>query len=82
MGLQARVPGAFVAAWRHIVNVFRSQHGSNVTWLWTLNRYIAKPNRIGPLRNGGRANAYVNWVGIDAYYSSPRRHSPPCSIRP
>ena len=28
---------SFVAAWRHIVNVFRAQGASNVTWLWTIN---------------------------------------------
>src|SRR5450432_4452475 len=27
----------FVAAWRHIVTLFRSQGADNVTWLWTIN---------------------------------------------
>ena len=30
-------PAAFVAAWRHIVTVFRQQGTRNVTWLWAVN---------------------------------------------
>ncbi len=30
-------PAAFVAAWRHIVTLFRALEVRNVTWLWTVN---------------------------------------------
>jgi hypothetical protein len=30
-------PGALVAAWRHVVTVFRTVGATNVTWLWTVN---------------------------------------------
>jgi hypothetical protein len=30
-------PSVFVAAWRHIVTLFRGQGADNVTWLWTIN---------------------------------------------
>jgi Glycosyl hydrolase family 26 len=30
-------PATFVAAWRHIVTLFRELGASNVTWLWTVN---------------------------------------------
>src|SRR5208282_635439 len=30
-------PRAFVAAWRHIVTVFRQEGADDVTWLWTVN---------------------------------------------
>ncbi len=30
-------PAAWVAAWRHVVTVFRQQEARNVTWLWTVN---------------------------------------------
>ena len=36
-GYQHTSPAAFVAAWRHIVTVFRQQGASNVTWLWAVN---------------------------------------------
>ena len=36
-GYRHTSPAAFVAAWRHVVTVFRQQGASNVTWLWTAN---------------------------------------------
>jgi hypothetical protein len=63
-------PAVFVAAWRHIVNVFRSTGADNVTWLWTVNAVangsaqIADPDAWWPGAN------YVTWVGIDGYYFS------------
>jgi hypothetical protein len=30
-------PTVFVAAWRHIVTLFRALGAQNVTWLWTIN---------------------------------------------
>ena len=33
----ALTAAVFVAAWRHIVTVFRPQGAGNVTWLWTVN---------------------------------------------
>jgi hypothetical protein len=62
-------PKAFVAAWRHIVTVFRASKAQNVTWLWTINT-IHKHGRVpspGPWWPG---NSYVNWVGIDGYFTN------------
>jgi len=60
-------PAAWVAAWRHIVTVFRRQGADDVTWLWTVNIIdirggITTPGSWWP---GAR---YVTWVGIDGYY--------------
>jgi mannan endo-1,4-beta-mannosidase len=57
----------FVAAWRHIVNLFRALGARNVTWLWTVNivhplHGVPSPGRWWP------GNSYVTWVGIDGYY--------------
>jgi mannan endo-1,4-beta-mannosidase len=63
-------PKDFVAAWRHIVTVFRGLGVTNVTWLWTVN-IIETPGGIespGPWWPGA---SYVNWVGIDGYYYKP-----------
>jgi hypothetical protein len=58
----------FVAAWRHIVTLFRADGADNVTWLWTVNRDTRGSGRIGTWWPG---QAYVNWVGIDGYYTDP-----------
>jgi hypothetical protein len=63
-------PATFVAAWRHIVNLFRSRGTQNVTWLWTINTIHPK-TRVpapGPWWPG---RSYVTWVGIDGYFTSP-----------
>jgi mannan endo-1,4-beta-mannosidase len=59
----------FVAAWRHIVNLFRAIRVNNVTWLWTVNiihpeHGVPSPERWWP------GSSYVTWVGIDGYYYS------------
>jgi Glycosyl hydrolase family 26 len=68
-GFRHTSPAVFVAAWRHIVTLFRVMGAQNVTWLWTINTFqkqsesqVPAPNRWWP------GNAYVTWVGIDGYY--------------
>jgi hypothetical protein len=58
----------FVAAWRHIVTIFRGQHAGNVTWLWTLQ---ADEQGTGPIKSWWPGAEYVTWVGIDGYYYHP-----------
>jgi mannan endo-1,4-beta-mannosidase len=71
-GYRKTSPAMFVAAWRHIVTLFRTLGARNVTWLWTVNIIndtqrgkIPSPNRWWP------GASYVNWVGIDGYYLKP-----------
>ncbi len=65
-------PAAFVAAWRHIVTLFRDLEVKNVTWLWTVNIINNTQNgRIPSPAPWWPGNAYVNWVGIDGYYLKP-----------
>ena len=47
-------PAVFIAAWRHIVNLFRQRGARNVIWLWTVNITdtiggIPTPTRGGPV---------------------------------
>jgi glycosyl hydrolase family 26 len=60
-------PAVFVAAWRHIVNVFRAQGADNVTWLWTVNIIRAHGGILDPAP-WWPGSAYVTWVGIDGYF--------------
>jgi mannan endo-1,4-beta-mannosidase len=68
-GYRRTPPAVFVAAWRHIVNLFRAVGADNVTWMWTVNiihphHGVPSPGRWWP------GSSYVNWVGIDGYYYS------------
>jgi mannan endo-1,4-beta-mannosidase len=65
-------PAVFVAAWRHIVGLFRALDTSNVTWLWTVN--IVDDTRHGNIPSPAKwwpGSSYVTWVGIDGYYLKP-----------
>jgi hypothetical protein len=68
-GYQHTSPVAFVAAWRHIVRLFRALGAQNVTWLWTVNIVNDTPHgRIPPPAPWWPGSSYVTWVGIDGYY--------------
>jgi mannan endo-1,4-beta-mannosidase len=71
-GYQHTAPAVFVAAWRHVVDIFRELGAKNVTWLWTVNIIndthggnAARPAQWWP------GSSYVTWVGIDGYYLKP-----------
>ena len=61
-------PPTFIAAWRHLVTVFRQQGADNVTWLWTVQ---ADGPHTGPVQDWWPGASYVTWVGVDGYYYRP-----------
>jgi Glycosyl hydrolase family 26 len=61
-------PATFVAAWRHIVTLFRALGADNVTWLWTI---AAEGRGTAPISTWWPGANYVTWVGIDGFYLKP-----------
>jgi hypothetical protein len=59
-------PADFVAAWRHIVQVFRNTGASNALWVWAVNAVNIGDHQ--PLSQWWPGSEWVNWVGIDGYY--------------
>jgi hypothetical protein len=60
----ARSPASYVAAWRHLHDVFAEQGADNVRWVWC-------PNASGFAAGGAPryypGDAYVDWVCADGY---------------
>ena len=54
-GYRHASPAAFVAAWRHIVTLFRKLKVQNVTWLWTVNVIQGRATGSPPPARGGPA---------------------------
>ncbi|HEY5977841.1 MAG TPA: glycosyl hydrolase, partial [Solirubrobacterales bacterium] len=58
-------PGEFVAAWRHVHDIFEQVGATNATWVWCPN---IDPSRsfqdLSPLYPG---DEYVDWTGLDGY---------------
>lgn len=64
-GLHHQSPATWIAAWKHVVTLFRADGARNVTWLWTMVRSgqrAANPHAWWPGRH------YVTWVGLDGYW--------------
>ncbi|MBR7826238.1 hypothetical protein KDK95_07995 [Actinospica sp. MGRD01-02] len=66
-GSQHASPAEFVAAWRHMHDVFEAAGARNVIWVWS-------PNVVNPLPKVALApywpgTAYVTWAGMVGYWT-------------
>jgi hypothetical protein len=64
-GINGNTPGQYVAAWRHVHDIFTSVGATNATWVWCP---FADPkkrfNKLKPLYPG---DGYVDWTCLDGY---------------
>jgi hypothetical protein len=58
-------PADYVAAYRHVVDVFRARGAANVAWMWSPNVTDANPNVT--LRSLYPGDAYVDVIGLSGY---------------
>jgi hypothetical protein len=60
--VNGNTPASYVAAWRHVHNIFVAAGASNVLWVWA-------PNANGPtpISQVYPGNAYVDVIGMDGY---------------
>ena len=63
-GRDGNTPAAFVAAWRHLVTIFRQQGATNVEWVWSPNVDCQGACPFTPFYPG---DAWVDWVALDGY---------------
>jgi len=68
-GVNGNQPGEFVAAWRHVHDIFTAVGATNATWVWCPN-----VSWNGSFSNFQQAtskqypgDAYVDWTGLDGY---------------
>ena len=72
-GTSQTTPAQFVAAWRHIHDLFARAGAANVIWVWN-------PNIINPvpqiqLKSYWPGRAYVSWVGLTGYFATTGPHT-------
>ena len=60
-------PAKFVAAWRHIHDIFTAEGATNVVWVWSPNAQDVPNQPWNHYTNYYPGDAYVDWVGIDGY---------------
>jgi hypothetical protein len=70
-GVNGNQSGEYVAAWRHVHDIFTSVGATNATWVWCPNIDPAgKFQDLASLYPGGE---YVDWTGLDGYNWGPKK---------
>lgn len=73
-GVQSRPevvsPESFVAAWRHIHDIFSRAGAANTRWVWCPNAFNFATGYAQKFYPG---DAYVDWIGADGYSWAPKR---------
>lgn len=73
-------PTLFVAAWRHIHQIFRREGATNVVWVWSPNDRDYPNAAWNHWRMYYPGDRYVDWVGIDGYNWGGQGWSEFCKI--
>ncbi|HEX6933668.1 MAG TPA: glycosyl hydrolase [Streptosporangiaceae bacterium] len=63
-------PADFIAAWRHVHDVFAKNGARNVIWSWDPSHQYSspKPGKIAtPASEWYPGSKYVDWIGLDGY---------------
>ncbi len=64
-GVNGNRPGQYVAAWRHVHDIFASVGATNANWVWCPN--VNPQDRWTSLNGLYPGNAYVDWTCLDGY---------------
>lgn len=63
-GVNGNQAGEYIAAWKHVVDIFRAVGATNVQWVWSPNVSYEGTTPLARLYPG---DSYVDWVGLDGY---------------
>jgi hypothetical protein len=64
-GANGNGPGQYVAAWRHVHDIFTSVGATNATWTWCPN--VDPNNNLQSLGSLYPGDSYVDWTCLDGY---------------
>ncbi len=64
-GVNGNKTGEYVAAWRHVHDIFSEVGATNVSWVWCPN--VDPEKRFQSLGSLYPGDAYVDWTGLDGY---------------
>ncbi len=67
-------PGEYVAAWRHVHDIFREVGATNVSWVWC--PYVDPNTTLQELASLYPGDEYVDWTGLDGYNWGPSAEPP------
>jgi hypothetical protein len=64
-GVNGNPRGSYVAAWRHVHDIFTAVGATNADWLWC--PYADPSRRLPPMSRFYPGDAYVDWTCLDGY---------------
>ena len=64
-GVNGNTPGSFVAAWRHVHDIFDEVGANNATWVWCPN--VDFTAHLTPLKRLYPGDEYVDWTCLDGF---------------
>ena len=64
-GVNGNQPGEYVAAWRHVHDIFTAVGATNATWVWCPN--VDPGQKLQDLASLYPGDDYVDWTGLDGY---------------
>ncbi len=64
-GVNGNKAGEYVAAWRHVHDIFTEVGATNATWVWCPN--VDPESNLQNLASLYPGNSYVDWTGLDGY---------------
>jgi hypothetical protein len=67
-------PGEYVAAWRHVHDIFTSVGATDASWVWC--PYVDPGGTLQPLSALYPGDAYVDWTCLDGYNWGPDADPP------
>ena len=72
-GVNGNKPGEFVAAWRHVHDIFASVGATNANWVWCPN--VDFTRQLIPLNKVYPGKSYVDWTCMDGFNWGKRNFS-------
>ena len=71
-GVNGNQPGEYVAAWRHVHDIFTAVGADNVSWVWCPN--VDPEHKLQTsLASNYPGHEYVDWTGLDGYNWGPSK---------
>jgi beta-mannanase len=64
-GVNGNKGGEYVAAWRHVHDIFTEVGATNATWVWCPN--VDPIGKLASLASLYPGDEYVDWTGLDGY---------------
>jgi beta-mannanase len=73
-GTNGNQPGEYVAAWRHVHDIFASVGANDASWVWC--PYVDPNSTLQSLTSLYPGDAYVDWTCLDGYNWGPNATPP------